>query len=353
MAAIAIASCVVVGVIAIIIFMVIMVQGGLFAKQEYVQVPSLVGQLYENLREHPGIVVVRQGSEYSDEFQRGEIMYQYPNSGIQVVSGTKVFVTVSLGEEKPNKMENLVKMKAENAEKFLDGLKLGLHIIMREENNSDIPAGYVTRTNPAAGAPLTEGQNVTIWVSTGPEVILAMVPSVVGKNVEYAIKTLEANGFFNVAQNPVDSDRPKDQVVNQSAEKFVKIDVTTLIILDVSTGVSEMPTEPIVPSDPEDTEPTEPEPTDPTPTEPEPTEPGDGTVAVEYAFVVPNQAESYLLSIRNRDTGEWVLEGYSVAPNTKNVILTLKGNGSVMYDLYIDGSDVPYTSEMVEFEPDD
>ena len=42
-----------------------------------------------------------------------------------------------------------------------------------------------------------------------------------------------------------------------------------------------------------------------------------------------------------------------MAPNTKNVILTLKGNGSVMYDLYIDGSDVPYTSEMVEFEPDD
>lgn len=352
-AAIAIASCVVVGVIAIIIFMVILIQGGLFTKQTYVQVPSLVGQLYENLRDYPGIEVVRQGSEYSDEYQKGEIMYQHPNAGIEVISGTKVFITVSLGEEQPNVMESLVKMKAENAEKFLDGLKIGLHIIMREENSSSVAAGYVTRTSPAAGEPLTEGQTVTIWVSTGPEVILAMVPNVVGKDIEDAIKTLNANGFDNIGQNPVDSDRPKDQVVGQSAEKFVKIDVTTLIILDVSTGVQEMPTtpiEPTLPTEPDPSEPTEPEPTDPEPTEPLP---DDGTVTLEYAFIVPNQAESYLLSIQNRETGEWILEGYSVAPNTKSVILTIKGKGSVVFDLYVGESDESYTSETVEFEPDD
>ena len=349
-AAIAIASCVVVGVIAIIIFMVILIQGGLFAKQTYVQVPSLVGQLYENLREYPGIVVVRQGSEYSDEYQKGEVMYQHPSPGIEVVSGTKVFITVSLGEEQPDEMKNLVKMKSENAEKFLDGLDLGLHIIIREENSSDVPAGYVTRTSPAEGEPLTEGQTVTIWVSNGPEITLAMVPNVVGKDIQEAIRTLEANGFKNIGQNPVDSDRPKDQVVSQSAEKFVKIDVTTLIVLDVSTGVPEMstePTDPIVPTDP--TGPEQTEPTEPEPTEPEPTAPDDGMVTLEYAFVLPSRTESYELSIQL--DGEWVLEGMTIQPGATSVTIPLTGSGSQTYELYINGEH--YATETVEFDPDD
>ena len=351
-AAIAIASCVVVGIIAIIIFMVILGQGGLFTKQTYVQVPGLVGQLYENLREYPGIEVVRQGSEYSDEFQKGEIMYQYPDAGKEVVSGTKVFITVSLGEEQPNEMENLLKMKAENAEKFLNGLKLNLHIIMREEYHKDIPAGYVSRTSPAAGEPLVEGQTVTIWVSSGPEVIMAMVPNVVGKDLEDAIKTLNANGFVNVGQNPVDSDRPKNQVVGQSAEKFVKIDVTTLIVLDVSTGVPEMPvepTDPITPTEPEDTQPTEPEPTEPEPTEPDTTAPDDGMVTLDYVFILPSRTESYVLSIMSN--GEWFIEGMTIQPGATKAPVRLTGTGTQTYELYIDGEF--YATQKVEFDPDD
>ena len=342
---IAIASCVVVGIVALIIFFVLMAQGSLFANANMVEVPSLIGQDYETLREYTGIKVVRQGGEYSEDYAKGEIIYQYPLAGDQVVSGTKVFVKVSLGKEPPAKtMEDLVNLKAEEAEKFLNGLQLGLHVIRREENSS-ITAGYVTRPSPAEGSPLSEGQTITIWISTGPRVIVAKMPPVVGKPIDNALAILEANGFANVHQNPVDSDRPKGEVVGQSVEKDEQIDVTTLIVLDVSTGVPEMPTEPTPPVG-DTTQPTDPKPSQPT--EPEPTPPGDSQVTIDYAFTLPSRTESYELKIM---LGGEVYTSMTIQPGATTAIVPLTGTGTQIYQLLID--DEPYDEVTVEFEPDD
>ena len=335
-ATIAIASCVVVGIVAIIIFLVILAQGGLFDQPVMVKVPNLINQDFETLRDYEGIVIIHQGDESSDEFEKGKIMYQYPLADIEVVSGTKVFVTVSLGEEEPAKtMEDLVTVKIDEAERFLDGLTMGLNIIKYDAYSADVPVGCVTKTEPAKGDVLAQGQTVKIWVSVGPEVITAEMPNVVGKPIEDALSALESSGFKNIRQNPVDSDEPKDEVVAQSAEKYTEIDVTTLIVLDVSTGVSNIPTEP---------EETEPEETEPEETEPEETQP-----TLEYAFVVPSRTESYKLSIKLGD--EWYIENYVVQPGAASVIITLTGTGTQVYDLYIDGEF--YAQETVELTPDD
>lgn len=344
-ATIAIASCVVVGIVAVIIFLVLLAQGGLFNQADMVSVPNLIGENYETLQNYAGIVVVRQGGEYNDKYAKGEIIYQYPLAGDEVVSGTKVFVKVSLGAEPPVKtMEDLVNLKYEEAEKFLTGLNLGLHFIRREENSADIAAGYVTRTSPEKEQPLSEGQTITIWVSTGPKVIFEEMRDVLGMSFENAQSILNANGFSNVHQNPVDSDRPKGEVVGQSVEKYEKIDVTTLIILDVSTGVPEIPTTPSEPAGGDS-----PTPTEPQPTEPEPTQPDDGTVTLDYVFVVPSRTESYELGIML--DGEWFLEGMTIQPGATTAQVRLTGTGTQSYDLYIDG--VYYATETVEFDPDD
>ena len=67
----------VVGIVALIIFFVLLAQGGLFSKANMVKVPSLIGQNYETLRDYAGIKVVRQGGEYNEEYAKGEIIYQY------------------------------------------------------------------------------------------------------------------------------------------------------------------------------------------------------------------------------------------------------------------------------------
>ena len=347
-ATIAIASCVVVAIVAIIIFFVLLGQGELFGKPPMVTVPDLIGEDFNTLRDYEGIIVERQDSKNSDEFEKGQIMDQYPLPGKDVVSGTKVFVIVSLGAEAPEKtMEELVTVKADEAERFLLGLDMKLNIIKYEENHPTIPEGSVTRTQPAKGEVLTEGQTVRIWVSKGPEVIMAEVPNVVGKSVEDAIDILKANGFENVRQNPVDSDKPKDQVVGQSQERYIKIDVTTLIILDVSTGVSQLPTQPSEPEDPEDPDNT-PTTTQPPEDDPEPT-PGDEQVQLEYVFLVPSRTESYVLSIKAGE--EWYIENMTIQPGATTVPVSLTGSGTVVYELYIDGE--LYTTETVEFDPDE
>ncbi len=347
-ATIAIASCVVVAIVAIIIFFVLLGQGELFGKPPMVTVPDLIGEDFNTLRDYEGIIVERQDSKNSDEFEKGQIMDQYPLPGKEVVSGTKVFVIVSLGAEAPEKtMEELVTVKADEAERFLLGLDMKLNIIKYEENHPTIPEGSVTRTQPAKGEVLTEGQTVRIWVSKGPEVIMAEVPNVVGKSVEDAINILKANGFENVRQNPVDSDKPKDQVVSQSQERYIKIDVTTLIILDVSTGVSQLPTQPSEPENPEDPDNT-PTTTQPPEDDPEPT-PGDEQVQLEYVFLVPSRTESYVLSIKAGE--EWYIENMTIQPGATTVPVSLTGSGTVVYELYIDGE--LYTTETVEFDPDE
>lgn len=351
-ATIAIASCVVVGIVALIIFFVLLAQGGLFKQAEMVTVPNLIGQNYDTLRHYNGIEVVRQGGEYNDEYEKGEIIYQYPLSGVQVVSGTKIFVKVSLGSEPPAKtMEDLVNLRADEAERFLSGLKLDLNVIRREENHATIAAGYVTRTNPEEGKPLSQGQTITIWVSTGPELVMETMLDVVGQQYDNAVTILGANGFVNVRQNPVDSNRPKGEVVGQSVEKYEQIDVTTLIILDVSTGVppsqpdEETPSETTPPADTNPVEPSE-------PSQPDQDQPGQNepeTVTMDYAFLVPGRTESYVLSIKLGDA--WYLEGRTVQPGATSVTVTLTGAGTQTYELYIDGEF--YATETVDFEPDD
>lgn len=176
---------------------------------------------------------------------------------------------------------------------------------------------------------------------------MAEVPNVVGKSVEDAIDILKANGFENVRQNPVDSDKPKNQVVGQSQERYIKIDVTTLIILDVSTGVSQLPTQPSEPEDPEDPDNT-PTTTQPPEDDPEPT-PGDVQVQLEYVFLVPSRTESYVLSIKAGE--EWYIENMTIQPGATTVPVSLTGSGTVVYELYIDGE--LYTTETVEFDPDE
>jgi beta-lactam-binding protein with PASTA domain len=291
-----------------------------------------------------GIVVIHQGSAYDETYEKGQIIDQRPVAGIEVIPGTKVFVTVSMGAEPPAKtMEDLVGLKAEEAKKFLDGLKLNLHIINREVTNPIQPQGYVVRTVPGEGDPLTPGQTITIYVSIGPEIVKEKMPNVVGKDIQEALSILAKKGFADVHQNPVDSNRPKGEVVNQSEEWLSKIDVTTSIILDVSTGVSELPTVP-------PTVPTEPDATEPEPTEPvETTGPDEGMSTLTRFFILPTRTESYFIGLTL--DGVWVVENMEIAPGQTGVTIPLTGKGTMKCVLYIDGT--PYETVMVEFDPDD
>jgi serine/threonine-protein kinase len=349
---IAILSCAAVVLIALIITLVLISSGAFSNKEDMVRVPELLGEYYDQLGEYEGIEIKRQGSENSEQYEKGQILYQYPKAGMEVVNGTKVFVIVSLGTEAPAKtMEQLTTVKAEEAERFLDGLEMNLNIIKYDEYSSTVPVGSVTRTEPAAGEELKEGQTVRLWVSTGPEIVKAEMPNVVGKTYDKAVSLLEANGFKNIRQNPVDSEEEKGEVIAQSVEKYERVDVTTLIVLDVSTGISEETTEPDV-TDPPETTPPETTPPETTPPTTEPSTEPDGPQQLTYGFAVPISDEAYQIIIKLEDE---VVQKVYVIPGADIVRVDLVGNGTLVYDLYLDmgAGEVYYKSEPVEFDPDE
>ena len=361
---VAIASCVVVGVVAIVIFCVLWAQGVLFDQPEKVSVPHLIGQNYEMLRQYPGIVVINQGEEYNSEYARGEIIYQYPHAGDTVNAGTKVFVKLSKGAAPT--MERLSGLTKEEAIRRIDALQMALRYSIREENHPTASPDTVLRTEPAENATLIYGQTVTLWVSIGPAAVYEDMPYVVGQGYGDAVQILEKNGFQNVEPKYVNSDRPEGEVLAQSVAQNTTIDVKTRIVLTVSNGIPEKNeeppaeeppvVEPPVEEPPTENPPQEEPPVEEPPAENPPTEepPADDVpetepVTFEYVFMVPVREEAYRFSIKQGDS--WLVEVMEILPDTATVTLTLTGNGTQSYDLYIDGEF--FATETVEFEPDD
>ena len=332
-ATVAVIACIVVAVLAVVIFFVVWPVkdcSGMFEKPEMVSVPNLIGQNFEMLRQDGKIEVVRQGGEYSDEYAKGQIIYQYPLSGEQVKVGTKVFVKISLGQKPPAQIMNyLVNMDLSSARQWLNNLQMDLDIQVREESHPSTPEGSVTRTVPAYGAVLSEGQQVILWVSTGPEPDYGYMPDLSGKTLEEALTILDTKKMYNVTINYVAGDRPMDEVVGQSVEKFQRIDVKTAITLDVSDGSLYQP--PVQPDEPEELE------------------PGPEPVSKVVSFSVPQREEAYVLSIKQGTS--WVFENLEVVPGTTEVPMSLIGNGIQTYELYIDGEF--YATETVDFESND
>jgi beta-lactam-binding protein with PASTA domain len=69
----------------------------------------------------------------------------------------------------------------------------GYQLQEQANTNSNQPAGTITGQQPAAGTPISQGEVVTVQVSTGPPAVA--IPNVQGLNVQQATAALQAAGF--------------------------------------------------------------------------------------------------------------------------------------------------------------
>ena len=346
-ATIAVVACSLVAIIAIGIFLFTLFNGGMMGqKPDYVEVPTLIGKTYEQALSYSGDFEIKvRESVYDPEYAKNYVNYQNPMPGDKVVKGTRITITVSLGPEpKIKTMDDLVDMVFADAKTFLDGQKLDLHILPREENSDTIAAGKVTRTEPAKGEPLEEGQTVTIWVSLGPVIKTARMPNVVGQNIATALQVLTNAGFDNIDYSEyVDSDEDKDEVVFQSVTRNEVIPVNTPIVLKLSNGPT-LPPETTVP--PTTVPPTTVPPTVPPETTVPTTLPQPDPVTKTVTFKLPDgMVEHYVLTIQHEGA---VIFTQTIKDGVENVDVTLTGNGQHYYELYI--NDMYFTTEKVDFD---
>ena len=144
-ATISIIACSVVAIVAIIGFLVALVNGGILNQNKnMVTVPQLVNKYYdyESLSDVVGLEIELYQQVYSDEYEKGKIIKQEPSEGASVVQGTVVKVTVSMGPEPVvKKMENLIGQEKSVAISFINGQQMGLNVLERQEFSDTIEEG--------------------------------------------------------------------------------------------------------------------------------------------------------------------------------------------------------------------
>ena len=321
----AIVICSAVAVIAIVIFLIALFNGALLNRErDYVDVPYLEGEIYTEdfATKYADFNIRLMPQEYNETSPEGQILRQQPAGGERVQRGTDLWITVSMGPEPEKRtLDNFVGADADEAYKMLENQ--GYKPLNKKEYSYVYEAGIVTRTDPAAGAEVTEGQTVYIYISTGPDVEKAPMPNVVGMELDRVKELMDQLGFTNVRYEQVESQKPVNEVVYQSVAKNTDTDVSSEIIIHYSGGLQEE----------DETQPTEPEETV-------------EEITITVSWEVPEKPIEYRLEICLSGTKD-ILESKLVPPNTASTYVELTGSGSREYDLYIDG--VYECTKLVDF----
>lgn len=303
-AVVAIIMCAIALILAIILFLMScgpQILDG-FGKK-LVEVPPLIGKYYEDLRVYSGLEIQVTGEAYHEEYKAGQIIHQQPMPGEQVAMNTEVSVTVSLGKEpEPVLMPNLVELSQSRAQEILDTQSLNLLYRVEEEYHDSIPAGNVIRTDPQVDTPLESGQTVILYVSKGMQTKSIIMPALVSQKIDTVTNMLLTYGFPEPEMEYLNSREPVGIVIGQSVEEGERVDLDTVIRLQVSKGPE--PTEPPVIMD----------------------------VTIDLTGKIPGE-NTYVLIKR----GSSEVYNQAVGPETTSVTLRNQaGNGTVKYQVYVD-----------------
>lgn len=235
--------CIALAVLVICYFLYNYFFSGLFSKTEEKPVPNFVGMMADSIRQedYPDFTISIDRYVVSEKYEAGVVVDQSPEADRQAKVGSTIKLTVSSGANEIQ-MPPLVNLTRQNAEQTLNGLGLNLNIQIDERKNDIYTEGYVIETDPASGTPLTEGQTVTLIVSLGPDVELVEVPTLVGEDVDEALKMIAKAGLQNGSIRNDESDLPKGTVTFQSVEGGQMVKKDTVINLRVSKGPEEAAT---------------------------------------------------------------------------------------------------------------
>ena len=330
----AIVICSAVAVVAIILFLVALFNGALLNQErDMVEVPYLEGKMYDEnfAQQYRDFTIRLLPQEYDDVYKEGQVMKQEPAGGEQVQRGSDLWITVSMGKEPPVKMmDDFVDVSVDQAKQVL--INQGFTPLVRNEASYVYEVGQVIRTDPMKDTPLTDGQTVYLYVSTGPDIETADMPNLVGMEVSRAKELLEQLGFKNVRFEVMESQKPKDEVIYQSIAKGTEeVDVTKEIIVHYSEG----PVETTVPE------------TDPPETSVKETEPEGNSFWV--SFTLPEMDDDFILDICLHNSQD-VIHSKRILGGTTSTTVEMTGRGTMQYDLYINGEFI--STQKVKFSDD-
>lgn len=234
---IAIVSGVSVALVAVIaIVLVILSFTGKLGGGDKITVQNFIGMNYDeeiagtDLEKEYQFKVIKEHDLTHDE---GEVINQTPPEGSRISKDDQVTLTVATHEDTLtvpdvyNKDANIAKQQISLAQLVPE---------IQTINDDTVEEGKVIRTSPERGDPVTAGDKVILFVSTGKSGNEVEVLSVVNLSFEDAKAQLESMGLGIRQVKEVDSDKAKGTVISQSIKDKEMVSKGTIIDVEVSSG---------------------------------------------------------------------------------------------------------------------
>ena len=205
-------------------------------------VPKVVGLTLEDakatLEALDPNVFIDQDEDYSDTYEAGYVIKQYPEAGNDRVKGGTVVLTISTGKES-FALPNVYGLTEAQAERKLTEKKLKMSPEYTFSN--DIEAGKVINTAPARDEIVKSGDIITVYISSGPENTKVTVPNLLGMTEDETETALEAVGLVKGSVSYESSSiYSKGQVSYQNYSTGETVNKGTEIDITISKGSSGM-----------------------------------------------------------------------------------------------------------------
>ena len=241
---------IVVCLVGVALFLWLAFFSGLFNRTEELEVPNLVGQVYNDVLANEELMgnfkIVLEGQQSSEEIEAGKIISQDPvgGPGNMAQKGSIIRVVVSTGKQEPEPIVMIDVTNYQEVDATRDIRQLGLELDGNTEYqpSDDVEKGRVISFKPDQGTKLMPGDTVHLVVSTGPKPVV--VPQLTGVSIDRAEAMLAELGLSVGSVRNVDSDKPKGQVVYQSVAIGKEVNKGTAVTLHVSLG-PKPPQEPV------------------------------------------------------------------------------------------------------------
>ena len=203
--------------------------------------PSVVGMTLEEAQNdntvlENGFTVELEKTVEDEEHPEGEIIDQSPDANTQVQSGERTIkVTVSGGSSADIKMGDYENKKLDEVKTLLESK--GIVVKVEEQASEEVTKDYIIFQSPEEGTALKAGDEVTLVVSTGPDLQPVTIIDLRGQPLEEAKKWLEKMDL--ILGTPVevyDDVQPVGYVVSQDKEPRTEVLPKTIVTLTVSKG---------------------------------------------------------------------------------------------------------------------
>ena len=160
------------------------------------------------------------------------VLDQDPDAGAEAEVGSTVVLEVSggLGQVRVPRVANLPVRQA-----IRELEKRSLRAVLERRPSDTVDEGLAIRSVPAAGVEVDRGGRVTVFISSGPE--LVAVPNVTGLSRESAEDRISDAGLTPGDITEEESEEPEDEVLAQDPAGGTEVERGATVNLTISTGI--------------------------------------------------------------------------------------------------------------------